>query len=253
MKKLWMTALLVSTLQYSDAQVEKGRVGIGGMFNVYFTSSKQATTSSNTITGGNNDNTFVDFTGSPGVLLFIKNGLALNSGVSIGYSNRKWNDDRYDALSGGNGNYDNSKINSYGIQIGLAKYNRLFDNFYFTISGNLGYVYELVNSEFGYSSASIIGSNLSENYGRSNMNNLNLFITPGFSYFLSRKIAINATFGDIGGRYGWGNGNTENYFTNVYNGVTTVTNSDQNRDVSEFNFRFRLASSIGLGVQYFIK
>jgi hypothetical protein len=183
----------------------------------------------------------------------IKNGLALNSGVSIGYSNRKWNDDRYDALSGGNGNYDNSKINSYGIQIGLAKYNRLFDNFYFTISGNLGYVYELVNSEFGYSSASIIGSNLSENYGRSNLNNLNLFITPGFSYFLSRKIAINANFGDIGGRYGWGNGNTENYFTNVYNGFTTVTNSDQNRDVSEFNFRFRLASSIGLGVQYFIK
>ncbi len=253
MKKLWMTALLVSTLQYSEAQVEKGRIGIGGMLNVDFTSSKQATTSSNAVNGGNNDNTFVDFIGSPGVMLFLKNGLALNSSVNIGYSNRKWDDESYNALSGSNYNYDNYQMNSYGIQTGLTKYNRLFDNFYFTISGNLGYVYELVNSEYGYTSVSIISRYSSENYGRSNLNNLNLFITPGFSYFVSKKIALNANFGNIGGGYSWGNRNTENYFTNVYNGVTTVTNSDQNRDVSEFNFRFRLASSIGLGVQYFIK
>jgi hypothetical protein len=253
MKKLWMTALLVSTFQYSDAQVEKGRIGIGGMLNVDFTSSKQAITSSNAVTGGNNDNTFVDFIGSPGVMLFLKNGLALNSSVNIGYSNRNWNDDRYNALSGGNSNYDNSKMNSYGIQTGLTKYNRLFDNFYFTISGNLGYVYELVNSENGYASASIIGRYSSENYGRSNVNSLNLFITPGFSYFVSKKIALNANFGNIGGGYSWGKGYMENYITDVYNGVTTTSISEQNSDVSKFNFRFRLASSIGLGVQYFIK
>jgi hypothetical protein len=127
MKKLWMTALLVSTLQYSEAQVEKGRIGIGGMLYANFNSENSTPTAPNTGIS-DEENTFIDFKGSPGAMFFLKNGLAVSANISVGYSNWKFENVRNNVITGDNYNYTKNQNNSYGIQVGLTQYKKLLEN-----------------------------------------------------------------------------------------------------------------------------
>jgi hypothetical protein len=68
-----------------------------------------------------------------------------------------------------------------------------------------------------------------------------------------KKIALNANFGNIGGGYSWGNQRLETYTENTNGGVTSTNYKEEFADKSKFDFNFSLVSSIGLGVQYFIK
>ncbi len=255
MKKSIITMLCLGTYCLSLAQVEKGRLAILGGVGANIDQEKLKPSTSSTPTNIEDETTNVRLSFSPGINYFIKNGLAFNISTNLGYSNSKVeNNDILAANFNNNFNLNKFQSNNYGFQVGLVKYNRLSENFYFTLGGSLNYNYEIRKNDYTYAYRTGSSEEVNDNYTTSNLNNIGIYFTPGLSYFVSKKLAFGASFGSVGGGYQWGTERRERYdMITPVGGATTTAYNEGFRDLTKFNLNLNLFSSLGLGVQYFIK
>ena len=142
--------------------------------------------------------------------VFIKNNLEL--GLGLGYSTSK--NESYDY------NYEN-KYNSYTISPYIKKYLPINDIFSFFLQGEVAF--SNYNRKEKY-----------DNYDNTDGNTFFIGLRPGFVYFVTKNIALNANIGALG------------YSTNKYKS-DNITESKSN------SFSFNLNSSnLIFGLSYYL-
>ena len=216
MKKLLLITILffngITIAQNADSEKEKititkGTWSIGGQtsLNIFDNESNN-----NNITDSANG---VSFSLTPDVGYVIKNNLILGLGLGYGYSESE-ND------NSGNSFYRNTFIVSPYIQKFYPINNKLF----FTLRG-----------ELKYSRSNLKNYSSSFNNSTSNRSNYFAGIRPGVSFFVSKKIALDATFGALG------------YSRDVSENPSNLSKYSRNNFIFDLN-----ASSVLVGFKYYI-
>ncbi|SDR74624.1 Outer membrane protein beta-barrel domain-containing protein [Polaribacter sp. KT25b] len=208
MKKLILVALLIVSAitvgqeKKEKQNIKKGTWVFGGDLN--FSSGGNDYTDPSI---SDTDYTGFGITAKTGYV-FTKNNLEL--GLGLGFSTSK----------NASGDYEN-KTNSYKIAPYVKKYLPVNDIFSFFLQGEVAF------SNY----------NIEENYNNSTdieSNSLFIGVRPGFVYFVTKKLALNANIGALG------------YNTNTYK-TDNVTQSKNN------SFSFNLSSSdLLFGFCYFL-
>jgi hypothetical protein len=146
---------------------------------------------------------------SPSLMYFVADNIALKGGLSFGNQ------------SGTNAGVSTGESSEFGINFGA--------NYYFTKGAFSPFIG--ANVEFGSGSTKSAGANPTE----TKMSSVGVNLAPGVNAFLSKRFAINATFGNLG--Y---SSETNTSATNV----ETVTN--------DFGLDFNM-KSMRLGVTFLLK
>jgi len=211
MKKLVLIALLIVTAVTMGQQKKerqnntKGTWVFGGDLNFY-SGENDYTAVSNT------DSNYIGFgiTAKTGYV-FTKNNLEF--GLGLGYTTSK----------NEAGDNDKRTSNSYKITPYLKKYLPVNDTFGFFLQGEIAF--SKYNREEKYNNTSTINTD---------GNTFFIGIRPGFVYFVTKKLALNANIGALG--------------------YTTTTNKEDHKTYSKNNsFNFNLSSSeLLFGVSYYL-
>ncbi len=224
MKKLLLilVALLCTVSVYT--QTEKGRMFVGGYLNL--STSSQA--SNDTL---NNDKySSFGFQINPGFGYFIKNNIAIGGNLNFGIDNSS-QDFEYSGLMPNTTTYKNNNL-TIGADIYAQFYKKIVPNFFVFITGSVDYMHEAQKVE---------SSNSNPNYTNPypiqhhQVNDITISIFPGLVYFITPKLGIQTSFGNL-------------HYTYSMNKNTTLTYDHSSS--STFGLSFR-PSSFSFGMNYY--
>ena len=182
MKKNILILFALCTVMTSYSQTEKGKMFIGGSVNLIGYS--QASSYSQSYP--NNDFSDETFTITPNFAYFIKNNLAIGASLDfrIGTNNQSANENI-------NYSYSNKdRFVSYGIGGFTRYYIDISEKFKLYISGRINYDYQTSKM------TSITNDSIS-NSSDDLLNNTTLSVSGGLVYFITPKLGLEASFGNI--------------------------------------------------------
>lgn len=220
-QSLILLAFFICMSVYS--QTEKGKMFIGGQISLSTTSNPGLDTLSTV------DRTAFSIKISPNFAYFIKDNFAIGGNFSLGYSNST---NEY-AYINQVAYLQTDKSNSTSIGIGgfARYYAKITDKFFFFMHGGATYTYQKDKSDQTY----INLSHTLENK-QTHSNTIAVALSPGLVYFVTPKLGIQATFGELA--YS---------FTSQKN---DKVNYDNHQNSSNFGFNLR-SSSLTFGLNYY--
>jgi len=189
MKKNILILFALCAVMTSYSQTEKGKMFIGGQLN--FSNDKK--------TSNLDYADSIEFTIAPNIAYFIKDNFAIGANFNLStsnYSDKTYYTTYYYPINTPPYTiytlYNSSKTSSlnYGIG-GFARYYiKIIDKFKFYIHGSINYSYQSTNT------TQTDGSN--ENL---HGNEILLAVSPGLVYFITPKLGLEASFGNINYSY----------------------------------------------------
>ena len=192
MKKVLLVTLVIFTITSGFAQTEKGKMFIGGNIN---------------ITGRNNSNKpdslesekvkSFSFQINPNVGYFIKDNFAVGINLNFGIANSTQN---YNAISGQLPYYEmNYKDNSitYGGGVFARRYFKIADKFFFLLNGNINYNYQTLKDVRSCNDPNYVFPTDYPATQKSFTKSFGISVNPGLVYFVSPKLGIQTSFGNI--------------------------------------------------------
>ena len=190
MKKCFLILLAVCAIQSSYSQTEKGKMFIGGQLNL----SSNLNSSLDILSKSDNNSFGINI--SPNFGYFIADNFAIGANINLGTSSSTQNKEYTSATLPSKYTFKSTSI-SLGLG-GFARYYiNISDNFKFYFNGGVNYLYstqKITNSNndpnYIYSS----GNPASEEY---QTNTLSLAVSPGLAYYITPKIGIQTSFGNI--------------------------------------------------------
>jgi hypothetical protein len=226
MKKIYFFIGLILTGFLSQAQISKGTILLGGDFNFGTSSIKTSTEGVTPVTPSTTTKN-TGFSVSPSIAKAIKDNLVLGVDLGVGYTSEASN--------------PNYKQNDYDLGVFMRNYKYLGSRFYFFFETRLGFTY----SDFTQDDSTFAPSHVdTKSFG------INLGLSPGVAYSLSRRWQLEAEFPDV--VYAEYNYSKENY---VYPPQGIQPNQPEQHQVgSLFNISSSLTSSFYLevGLRYMI-
>ena len=194
MKKCFLVLLSVWAIQTSYSQTEKGKMFIGGSGQINLSGNKV----SNLDASSKSDNNTFGFSIAPNYGYFIKDNFAIGANINLGVSNSTQNLNYNYINQTPPSTYTNkSNTLSYGIGGFACYYLNITDNFKCYFNGGVSYLYSTQKVKLSNNDPTFVyGTNDPENQ-EIQTNNISFAFSPGFVYFLTPKIGIQTTFGNI--------------------------------------------------------
>ena len=228
MKNIFIIIIVLITTSFSYSQTEKGKKFLGGKININWSNSTDTSARSKTNSIG--------FNIAPHFGYFVIDNFAIGIGVSFGISstNKETIYPKSNIYSLQN---DIKIIKNYGVKIFSRYYFKTSDKFFFILNGNLYYEYRNLNIEnvaYGNNQYGVFKDQQIINLEN---NTFGLNISPGFVYFVTPKIGIEALFGNIG-----------------YSLTSTYDTDNRNTKFTTTTSKYGLAldiSTINLGINYY--
>jgi hypothetical protein len=228
MKKIFFIALAIIAIATVHAQTQKGKIVIGGQINL----------------SGNNDysvdtlNSYeyssFGFQISPEAGYFISDHLAIGGSLIFGISNY--------STTYKNPGQTPSKLKfetnstNYGVGVFARYYLKLTDKFYFCATGEAAYRYEPQKVKYTYNDPDYIYPTNNPSTQKIHRNTFSVRIAPGLTYFITPKLGIQGSFGNL--RYS--NSTSKN----------TSLNFDNHDNSESYGINLGL-SSLYLGLNYY--
>ena len=191
MKKYFLILLSVWAIQTSYSQTEKGKMFIGGQISLSGSSNSRL----DTLFGSSSNS--VAFTFAPSFGYFIANNVAIGATVMFGTSNSTQN-----FINQGAGGIPSSKLTDKSTSLNLGFGG--FACYYINITDKLKAYF---NGGINYTNSTSKYTNIYSNYpGNSSIdqpqiNTISLAVTPGLIYFITPKIGIETSFGNMSYSY----------------------------------------------------
>jgi outer membrane protein len=181
MKKIFLSITALLTFSLLQAQTSQGTLFIGGGLGISAGGGKtESKTGSTTVSTDNPKTTSLSI--SPGIGYFIADNLAIGLDFNVGVNTSKTKGT----------NFTNTKTGtSLGVSPFIKYYKMVNDNFGFT--GAFSVQVSSQKTKEKYESGSTSTTSDGPKYS-----NLGIGITPGFVFFPSEKIGIEANFGFLG-------------------------------------------------------
>lgn len=225
MKKWFLILLTFCLMQTGYSQTEKGKMFIGGQ--VGLTGNTMSIMDSLSL----GDHNKAEFTISPNIGYFIKDNFAIGGTVTFGTNNiTDSNETFYSTSKFKYTNNTNSII--YGIGGFARKYINITDKFKFYVNYGINYQYETQKST--YSSNNPDYTNLA--IQKIEVSSISFAVTPGLVYFITPKIGIQTTFGNL------------NYSFSSYKNTSLNYENYNNSTNYGLNLNF---SSLSIGLNYY--
>ena len=172
-------------MQTTYSQTEKGKMFIGGQFSL------GGNTNSGLDSLTTNNTNVVTFSISPNFGYFIKDNLAIGAILNFGTSGETQNYQNSQNTPSYKTTY-NYNYTSYGIGLFARQYYNITGNFRFYLNGGINYSYQTTKTTYTNPTYAYYPTS-EENHS----NNFSINITPGLAYFVTPKIAIQTTFGNL--------------------------------------------------------
>ena len=211
-------------MQTGYSQTEKGKMFIGGQVGLTgYTMSLLDSLSGY-------DHNLAEFTVSPNIGYFIKDNFAIGGTVTFGTTSiTDSSESFYPTSTSKYTNKSNSFI--YGIGGFARKYINITDKFKFYVNGEINYQYETQKSTY-----SSDNPNTNPAIQKNQLYSISLAVTPGLVYFITPKIGIQTTFGNL------------NYsFTSSKN---TSHSYDNHNNMTNYGLDLNF-SSLSIGLNYY--
>jgi len=192
MKKFLLTLLAFSTLISGYSQTEKGKMFLGGQFNL------SGNTNSMSDTLSRYDNHSLNFVITPNFGYFIADNLALGVSLDFGvdHSNNHFENTNLATLFRTNTNSINNSY-TYGIG-GFARYYvNITDHFKLHINGGLNYSHRTDKRSSLSNDTGDLNSTSIKDYQEFQLNSFTLEVSPGLVYFVTPRLGIQAAFGNL--------------------------------------------------------
>jgi len=222
MKKCFLVLLSICAIQVSYSQTEKGKMFIGGQLNL------SGSRLSHLDTLYKSENNTVGFSFAPNYGYFIKDNFAIGATVNFGVSNSTQNTSDTQILS-----TVTRKSNTLSCGIGgFARYYlNITDNFKFYFNGGINYLYSTQKIKLSNNDPTYVYSPSNPESQEIQTNTISFAISPGLVYFVTPKIGIQTTFGNI----------NYNYFSStnkslLYDNHNNVNSYGVNLNLSTFSF-----------------
>lgn len=224
---------------YSNAQINKGTWMVGGNLSGRVTNSQSSDT----------NNTYINKTTSfsilPQIGYFISKNILLGASLGYDYFNGNYENDYTRNSMHYYSNTSIQKSTSQSMKFGvLAGYyapinDRIYFNSYFTMDYSIPFYSYNQSTSSTINNSPFVTTNNSSNSSttdntKKTSGTFNLGISPGLSFFVTSKLALEASLGIL------------NYSTNFTNDSSA---KKSNSSGSGFNFGI---NSISLGIRYFI-
>jgi len=212
-----------------DASLSKGKILVGGQLS--FGGSDNSTL--DTLQKYDLKNSSFQF--NPNFGYFIKDNLAVGLSMNLGYSTSS---QTYENSYNNTITKTTSTTNglSYGFGVFARQYLKIADKFMFYINESVSLI--LSNNETKRTNSDA-GYNFSSNYPateENKKNDINLSVTPGLIYFLTPKLGLQTSFGNI-------------YF-NKSNSTDKNLNFDNHNNSSNYGINLN-SSTFYLGLNYY--
>lgn len=228
MKKVVLNLMAILTFITCYSQTEKGKNFIGGQISI------SGNTNSNHDTLYNYDLNSFGFQFNPGYGHLIKNNFAVGCNLKFGISNETQNNE-YPNQSPSKSERKNNSI-SYGIG-GFARfYKKIIDKFFFYVNGEVSYKYQIDKLVYSNNDPNYVFPSYNPANQKIQSNSISLRINPGLVYFVTSKLGIQATFGDI-------------YYINSSSKNESVS-FDNYKNTSNYGINLNI-STFSLGLNYF--
>jgi hypothetical protein len=167
MKKAIFFALTILTIMPGFSQSENRKMFIGGWLNFY-THTESSSTGGNAVTG----NSSTSLTFRPDIGFYLSKNLVIGATINLGFYSS--HNDLYE-------NSDNTNLHT-GIGAFVRRNYEITDKLLFYVSAGADYAYEF---------------NLPVETFNTGRGNISVALTPGLIYFLTPKLGIEASFGNI--------------------------------------------------------
>jgi len=191
MKKCFLVLLTVCAIRVSYSQTEKGKMFIGGQVSLSGSSQSHIDTSYKS------ENNTVGFSIAPNYGYFIKDNFAIGATINFGVSNSTQNTSYTSPIT-----YTNkSNTLSYGIGGFANYYVNITDNFKFYFNGGVNYLYSTQNTKHSNNDPYYFYSPRNPENQEIQTNAISFSIAPGLVYFVTPKLGIQTTFGNINYNY----------------------------------------------------
>lgn len=191
MKRIILIFIVASTMLTAFSQTEKGKKSIGG--SVRFLNDLN---NSSSISTPAYDSKYLNLSVLPKYGWFIKDNLEVGINLNIGYLNYST-----DYKDSGYSNNSEDRTYTYGLGFFAKKYYTVGDKLKFFINGSLAYDYLIIeNNQITTNSLSVNSQTMS--------NVFMIDITPGLVYFVTPKLGLEASFGQI--NYSFSNSTQKN-------------------------------------------
>jgi len=235
MKKLFFIFISIVFYYAANAQINKGRMMLGGSFSTQNSSTTSLDTSYNQDRHQTNTNSNISVSLRYGY--FISNGWMV--GLLGSYNNRT-NENKSSMLyTGSTPNSSSSKSSIPSFSGGLfARYYRMIGKSHFAWFAEVAATAGGGKAISSYETNGIPSTN--NLYANNKVFSFNANIRPGLTYFFTKVIAVEASFGNLGYYYSKNTNGIKN--TVPYN---VTTNSGLN---SQLNFSL---NSIALGINFY--
>jgi hypothetical protein len=182
MKKYFLILLTACAIQAGYSQTEKGKMFIGGRFNLYGNNNSQLDTMYK------HEYDRIEFTIFPNFGYFIADNLAIGANISLGVSKSNETNDYINRAPYNSTNTYKTNLISMGLGGFVRYYVNITDKFKFFVNGNLGYQFQTEKRTYSnrYPTNQTIESN-----------NISINISPNLVYFVTPKLGIEGSFGSI--------------------------------------------------------
>lgn len=196
MKKFLLILLAFSTLMSGYSQTEKGKMFLGGQFNL------SGNTNSLSDTLSRYDNHSLNFAITPNFGYFIADNLALGVSLDFGvdHSNNHYENTNLATLFRTKSNSINNSY-TYGIG-GFARYYvNITDHFKFYVNGGLKYSHQTDKRTSFNNYPGDLNSPSIKYYQEFQLSFITLEVTPGLVYFVTPRLGLQANFGNLSLRH----------------------------------------------------
>lgn len=227
MKKILLVLIALFTIVTCYSQTEKGKKFIGGQLNL----SNNTYSYLDTLYKSNR-NSF-GFQIVPNFGYFIKDNFAIGVNVNFGVSNTTQNQEQQYLPT-----KTTSKSNSisYGGGGFARYYKKITDNFFFFANGEVSYIYQTQKFVYSNNDPNYVYPTSDPANQEVQTNSISFDVNPGLVYFVTPKLGIQTTFGDI-----------------YYNNSTSKNISllfDNHRNVNDYGINLNI-STFYLGLNYY--
>jgi hypothetical protein len=182
MKKYFLILLTACAIQAGYSQTEKGKMFIGGSFNLY------GNTHSRLDSSYKYDYDRIGFTIAPNFGYFIADNLATGAFINLGFVKSNQTEDYMNRRTYSSMNNYKSNLLSLGLGGFMRYYINITDKFKFFANGNINYQFQ--------SDKRTYQNNYPTNQTEES-NNISINISPNFVYFVTPKLGIETSFGNI--------------------------------------------------------
>lgn len=229
MKKYLLVGMTIFTFTIAYSQTEKGKKLVGGQFNI------NGENNSNLDDSFSSDRNSFGFQIIPSFGYFIKDNFAIGANLNMGISNTT-------EVRGFPGIIPSDKFTtksnsiSYGGGGFVRYYKKILDSLFFTLNGAGTYTYQTTNLDYTNNDPNnLVLSTGDPALQEVQTKSITFAISPGFVYFMTRKLGITCSFSSI-------------YYSNSSSKNISVLHDNHN-DVNNYGFNLSV-TTFYLGINY---